>query len=216
MRIATTGLVVHRKAVGDKTLFSVAFSQPLPMIVLGGEQMRLFHSTNEAAALSAQKTGLGLTLDDYRDMLSRIANKHSIPLSVVDYVINKWTAGEDLNRCEFTGGVCCFPTLADCLRLTAHYGSFGGEFKGSLLKRFRNTIARKHFRLPITHLVMQPIIADIEVAKGGVTPPVVIEIEVPVSDIANWESDGDSGSELYTNSKVPSSNIVAVHKIGRV
>jgi hypothetical protein len=169
--------------------------------------MKLYHATDLDSAKNMLKMGIGLDLEDYRNLLNKIAQKYKIPIFLVEKALVAWTRNEDITRGEYQGGVSFFPNIKDAKLIALIYASGAGEWKGNLLNIFIKKYAR-YLKVSFNSLEMQSIYKQVL----GRDIPVIVEVNLPVNLISNKENiRGDC--ELYTNSKVPSKYIIKIHKI---
>lgn len=159
--------------------------------------MRLYHATNMWSAKQMQKYGMGLDAKDYQQLAEDIAKDCDVPVAIFDAILKSIAKDSEAN-----GGVSFMPTLVQATRLL-HYGSFGGEWRGSTVERMLKRAARaKGVRVAdLRHLTNK--------YTGNESKPCIVVVDLPTRLISNKDSIG-KGVELYTTSKVSEKLIVSV------
>lgn len=172
----------------------------------------LFHATNELSSRNMLKNGIGLNLNDYKQIVNKIALKYKITNKVIDRVFHRWTKHEDINRIEYQGGVCFYPNFEMSKDISELYAKMGGEWKGLLIEMLIKSHARyikKSFNSNEIQRIYHEIKRDF---TGQSSKPVVVEVRIPQKMIVNQREIGEN-VELYTRRKVSSKYIVAIHRI---
>jgi hypothetical protein len=163
------------------------------------KQIKLFHATNLKSALSMKKHGMGFDKSDYANLADELAKELKIAKPIRDKIFDKVY---DTTSGESQGQVSFFPKKQSCEKIAKIYAK-GGEWKSSFCRNFLKNYARlskqpwKKFEPIISKIIGEPV-------------PVIVEVSLPVSFIANKIS---SNNEMYTKGKVPAKYIIRIHKI---
>lgn len=172
----------------------------------------LFHATNKLSAKKMIDSGMGLNINDYKNLVQDIANKVGISNKVITRVFSNWTRNENINRGEYQGGVSFYPTFNQARDIAKTYAEMAGEWKGNLIEMLIKSYARDIGR-SFNCTEIQNIYNDVkENFTGALSTPVVVEVLIPEDMIVNKEDIGDD-VELYTNDKVSSKYIRHIHVI---
>lgn len=164
------------------------------------DYVRLYHATNRYSAEQMKIHGMGLDESDYERLRHLVAGEFDLPASYFSSV-----SPGDEDSTEVMGGVSFFPTLKQA-KILAHYGEFGGEFRGSFVTRLVKRACRKK-KIPYStkrNLVKKLV--------GGDTSSVVVKVLIPANMIANQDVLG-STYEHYTVQKVPPEYILGVQEL---
>ncbi|MFH1823843.1 MAG: hypothetical protein ABH873_01280 [Candidatus Firestonebacteria bacterium] len=172
----------------------------------------LYHGTNLFSAINMKKEGMGLNLNDYKNLILDISKEYNIPEAIGNKSFEHWTKHEDINRGEFQGGVSFFQDFKSAKNIASIYAKMGGEWRGHLidilLKKFARYKKVSFNSNPIKKIYKQVMLKYV----GSFSKPVVVKVRIPISFIKNKKDIGKD-IELYTLTKVPKKYILEVKEV---
>jgi hypothetical protein len=159
-------------------------------------EITLYHATSLGCYQSMIEKGyMGLDRSDYWEIATKIRKSRFIITDTLFETI--FDSVYDSESDESNGGVSFFPTFEQCANIAQQYNE-GGEWLNLFTKRFTKSA---HRRTKTKYKEFS------SVCLLGDTKPVVLQVELDKTLIANLDKVENSLYEHYTLEKVPSTCI---------